>query len=43
MSSVWGSTKIVVDYVDSVLKVSEADYIGETNDQEGKYFNLEFA
>lgn len=22
---------------------SEADYIGETNDQEGKYFNLEFA
>ena len=35
--------KIEFDFVDSVLKVSEADYIGETNDQEGKYFNLEFA
>ena len=43
MSSLWGLTKIEFDYVDSVLKVSEADYIGKTNDQKGKYFNLEFA
>ena len=34
MSSMWGLTEIVVEG-------GKADYIGMTNDTEGKYFNLE--
>lgn len=37
MSSMWGLTEIVVEGE----KATEADYIGETNDKEGKYFNPE--
>lgn len=33
MSSLWGLTEMVLE--------SEADYIGHTNDTEGKYFRLE--